>query len=170
MDTIETILKRRSIRKFQDTPVEPEKVEQILRAAMQSPTGHNAQECEFLVVTDKDLILRISQASPETVSAKNAPMLIIPLANLENDKRVENIWACDMGAVCQTILLAEEDLGLGGCWLSCWPYPEKVKYLTELLALPGGVVPFAVLTCGYKAAEKPMDDRYKPEKVHWEHY
>ena len=128
MDTIETILKRRSIRKFQDTPVEPEKIEQILRAAMQSPTGHNAQEWEFLVVTDKDLILRISQASPETVSAKNAPMLIIPLADLRNDRRVENIWACDMGAVCQTILLAEEDLGLGGCWLSCWPYPEKVKY------------------------------------------
>lgn len=170
MDTIETILKRRSIRKFQDVPVEPEKIEQILRAAMQSPTGHNAQGWEFLVVTDRELILKISQMSPETVSAKNAPMLIIPLANLENDKRVEGMWTCDMGAVCQTILLAEEGLGLGGCWLSCWPYPEKVKYLTELLALPGYVVPFAVLTCGYKVTEKPMDDRYKPEKVHWEHY
>ena len=62
------IMTRRSTRKFTEQSVEPEKLERILRAAMQSPTGHDAQDWEFLIVTDPAVRERVSQTSPFTVS------------------------------------------------------------------------------------------------------
>ncbi len=47
------IFHRVSIRRFQDRPVEKEKTEAILRAAMQAPSAANQQPWEFYVVTDK---------------------------------------------------------------------------------------------------------------------
>lgn len=48
-----SIYHRVSIRKYQDKPVEPEKIEAILKAAMQAPSAANQQPWEFYVVTDK---------------------------------------------------------------------------------------------------------------------
>ena len=47
---------RVSIRKYQDRPVEREKIVEILRAAMAAPSAKNQQPWEFYVVTNKDLI------------------------------------------------------------------------------------------------------------------
>ena len=50
------IFTRVSTRKFEDRPVEPEKITQLLKAAMQAPSAGNQQPWEFYVVTDKDKI------------------------------------------------------------------------------------------------------------------
>jgi nitroreductase len=50
--TIETIFRRRSIRKYTDQPVEPEKLNLLLHAAMAAPTAMNCKPWEFIVVTD----------------------------------------------------------------------------------------------------------------------
>ena len=162
------IFARRSTRRFLDRPVEPEKLERILRAAMQAPSAHNRQDWEFLVVTDREKILAVSQMSDVTVSAKNAPALIIPLANHDRGQTEPLMWTCDLGAATENILLQIEAEGLGGCWLSCWPYQYKVDYLKKLFALPAHITPYAVVTVGYKEKEKPFEDRWDPEKVHRE--
>lgn len=163
-----SIFTRRSIRRFKDQPVEREKLERILRAAMQAPTARNCQDWDFLVVTQKDNILRVSQMSDATVSAKNAPALIIPMANMLRARDVENLCTCDLGAATENILLQIEEEGLGGTWLSCWPYQYKVDYLRELFHLPDHLIPYAVISVGYKLEEKPFDDRWDESKVHWE--
>lgn len=168
---MDAIMRRRSTRKFMDNPVEREKLERILRAAMQSPTGHNAQEWEFLVVEDEALRLKISEASPETSAAKNAPINIVLLVNQQRCwKDPADIWVSDMGAVAQTILIQAEAEGLGSVWLSCWPYPQKLDYMKRLLELPEQIIPYAIIPIGYKAREKPFDDRWDSEKVHWGRY
>ena len=53
---MDSIFHRVSIRKFQDKPVEPEKIEKLLRAAMAAPSAGNQQPWEFYVVTNRDLI------------------------------------------------------------------------------------------------------------------
>ena len=50
------IFERVSIRKYEDRPVEQEKIEKILRAAMAVPSAGNQQPGEFYVVTNKDKI------------------------------------------------------------------------------------------------------------------
>ena len=74
---MDSIFHRVSIRKFQDKPVEPEKIEKLLRAAMAAPSAGNQQPWEFYVVTNRDLIQKLSATSPYAGCAKNAPVLIV---------------------------------------------------------------------------------------------
>ena len=72
-----TIYTRVSIRKYQDKPVEKEKTEAILRAAMQAPSAVNQQPWEFYVVTAKEKLEALSQVSPYAGMTKNAPAAIV---------------------------------------------------------------------------------------------
>ena len=54
------IFTRRSVRKYADKPVEKEKVEKLLRRAMQAPSATNQQPWEFIVVDDKELLKKLS--------------------------------------------------------------------------------------------------------------
>lgn len=58
------IYTRISVRKYEDRPVEPEKITELLRAAMQAPSATNQQPWEFYVVTDKEVLEQLSKASP----------------------------------------------------------------------------------------------------------
>ena len=57
---MDSIFHRVSIRKFQDKPVEPKKIEKLLRAAMAAPSAGNQQPWEFYVVTNRDLIQKLA--------------------------------------------------------------------------------------------------------------
>lgn len=70
-----SIFHRVSIRKFQDKPVEEEKIERIIRAAMQAPSAANQQPWEFYVVTDREKIKELGASSPYAAPASNAPVL-----------------------------------------------------------------------------------------------
>ena len=66
------IFHRVSIRKYQEKPVEPEKTEMMLRAAMAAPSACNQQPWEYYVVTDKKKILELSETSPYAKCAGQA--------------------------------------------------------------------------------------------------
>ena len=97
-----SIFHRVSIRKFQDKPVEHEKIETLLRAAMAAPSARNQQPWEFYVVTNKDLIQKLSTVSPYAGCAKDAPVLIVSAyredvicpayAQIDLSIANENIW------------------------------------------------------------------------------
>ena len=53
---MDAIFHRTSIRKYQETPVEAEKIETLLRAAMAAPSACNQQPWEFYVVRNKEKI------------------------------------------------------------------------------------------------------------------
>ena len=72
------IFKRISVRKFEDRPVEQEKIEQILKAAMAAPSAGNQQPWEYYVVRDRETILALSKCSPYSGCAANAPAVIVP--------------------------------------------------------------------------------------------
>ena len=61
---MDAIFKRISVRKYQDRPVEEEKIQQILRAAMAAPSAKNQQPWEFFVTDSKDVIRKLSECSP----------------------------------------------------------------------------------------------------------
>ena len=71
------IFSRVSIRKFTNQPVEREKIVTMLRAAMQAPSAHNQQPWEFYVVSDKDMLEKLSHISKYSMSIKNAPVAIV---------------------------------------------------------------------------------------------
>jgi len=80
---IQTILNRRSVRRFENAPVEEEKLQLFLQAAMQAPSAPHAQPWEFVAIKDKDALKALSLAQPYDMAMKNAPMGILTLCNKE---------------------------------------------------------------------------------------
>lgn len=165
-----SIWKRRSIRKFETRPVEREKLERILRAAMQSPTAKDSRCWEFLVVTDREDCVAVSRMSEYAMCAAAAPVLMIPMVNLTRTSTEECWWVEDLAAATQTMLLQIEEEGLGATWLGMYPRKSRTDALREYFQLPDHILPFAVIALGYKLREKGPEDRWDPEKVHWGRY
>lgn len=148
-----SIFHRVSIRKFQDKPVEPEKIETLLRAAMAAPSARNQQPWEFYIVTNKDLIQKLSTVSPYAGCAKDA---ISPAyAQIDLSIANENIW------------LEADALGLGGVWLGIAPVEERMKAVEEVLQLPAEHHAFAIFALGYPAENKPQQDRYDVSRINY---
>ena len=66
------IFTRHSVRRYEDRPVEQEKIELLLKAAMAAPTAGDQKEWEFVVVTDPDTKKAVSKASPYAGCAAGA--------------------------------------------------------------------------------------------------
>jgi nitroreductase len=168
MDTIDT---RRSIRTYTDQLVENDKIEKLLRAGMQAPSAANQQPWEFLVIQDKETLDILSLMSPYSRLASKAPLVIIPLGNVDRMKIEEN-WQQDMSAATENILLEAVELNLGAVWLGVAPSEERMDYLSNCFDLPPNLKPFAIIAIGYplKGSENKFVDRYDETRVHFERY
>lgn len=109
---MENIFHRVSIRKYEDKPVEKEKLLQILKAGMQAPSACNQQPWEFYVVTDKEKILELSKATPYSGCAAGAPVVIVPVY------RKEGLPVQDMAQIDMSI--AQENIWLGNGCTGTW--------------------------------------------------
>ena len=165
-----TIMQRRSIRKFLPTPVEKEKIISVLRAAMQAPSAANIQPWEFLVVTDKETRDKVAKVSPYGGFCSESPLVIIVLGSMKRARPENLYWVEDLSAATQNILLQLEEEGLGGCWIGTWPTPERIEGVREIFDLPEHIIPFSIIACGYKGQERPFVDRFEQERIHWEQF
>ena len=123
------IFTRVSIRKYQDRPVEKEKTEAILRAAMQAPSAGNQQPWEFYVVTDKKKLTALSQVHPYAGMTKNAPAAIV--AVYRTDCRMPEYAQIDLAIAMENLWLETDAQGLGGVWLGIAPKEERMKAVEE---------------------------------------
>lgn len=163
------IFTRRSVRKFLDRPVEAEKTEKLLRAAMQAPSATNQRPWEFVVVNDRRLIDRLSRFSPYAKPLVGAPLAVVALSR--KDVRAPRFAAQDMGACVQNLLLQAVSEGLGAVWMGVGA-GERRQFVSDLLSLPRTVEPFAVIAVGYPRQENAnsFTDRYESERVHFNKY
>lgn len=170
METMDAIFSRRSIRKFQEKDVEPEKIELLLQAAMAAPSARNSKPWEFIVVTDPVMMDKIRGSM--TFGKFNAPMAIVVCANLSIVKRVltSQFWVQDCSAATENILVAAVSLGLGTVWLGVHPIHVFTKRISKVFQLPEHVKPLNVIYVGYPAQDKPARTQFDPDLVHWETY
>ena len=101
---------RRSVRSYKEQIVEKEKIDKLLRAAMQAPSAGNQQPWEFIVVQNKNTLEKLSHLSPYAKPVARAPLALVLLANMEGLRFPEN-WEQDMSAATQNILLEAVELG-----------------------------------------------------------
>lgn len=159
------IFERRSIRSFTEQRPEREKIELILRAAMNTPSAGNQQAWRFIVIENEPLIKQLIDFSPYAKPLTTAKTAIVVLG----DKKLMGFpeyWEQDLGACCQNLWLECEHLGLGTVWLGCCPLTERMVYVSKLLKLDETLTPFAVFPVGY-SAEKPIKakDYFNPDKI-----
>ena len=156
---------RVSIRKYQDRPVDKEKTEAMLRAAMQAPSAANQQPWEFYVVTNKEKLKALAQVSPYAGMTKNAPAAIVSV--YRKDCAIPAYAQIDLSIAMENLWLETDAQGLGGVWLGIAPQEERMKAVEEILDLPDTVRAFAIFPYGYPAEERKQQDRFDPERIHY---
>ena len=156
---------RVSIRKYQDRPVEREKIVEILRAAMAAPSAKNQQPWEFYVITKKDTLEKLSKASPYAGMTANAPVAIISAYRKDCD--VPCYADIDMSIAMEILWLKTDEIGLGGVWIGIAPIEERMELVHKMLDLPENVKVFSLFAMGYPAEERPQQDRFDPERIHF---
>ena len=168
---MQEIFNRRSVRRYADRPIEKEKLEKLLRAAMQAPSAGNQQPWEFIVVTDRDMLCRLSDFSPYAKMLPQAAAAVVVLSRTEG-LRHSGYCPQDLGAAVENMLLEAVHLGLGGVWMGCMPVEERMQAVAQLMGVPDNLLPFAVVAFGYPAEEDAnrFTDRYDPERVYYGRY
>lgn len=160
------IFKRVSVRKFKNNEVEPEKIEQILRAAMAAPSAGNQQPWEFFVIRDRETIKALSNCSPYAGCAAKASVVIVPCLRTEGT-RFPELGEIDLAIATEHVLLEITSLGLGGVWLAVAPYADRMEKANAALGIEDKLQAFALVALGYPDEERPQQDRYDESRVHY---
>jgi nitroreductase len=166
MDAIEALLGRRSVRKYQDRPVEPEKVDVLLRAAMAAPSAGNEQPWRFVVVTDRGQLDRLSTATEYSGMLAAAPLAVVVCGDTAARRYPEDYWIQDCSAAMENLLVAAHATGLGACWLGYHPRSDRTENARAILGLPSEVEVLGVASVGYPTEAKPPSERFDPAFVH----
>ena len=160
MSTYETILARRTIRKFKQTKISNSLLEKLINAARVSPSAGNLQPLEYVVVRDKEFTEDIFQhvkwaayIAPRGIPKEGEkPMAYIVV--VENHKAGSASSPYDLGAAIMALLLTAWDEGLGGCWIKTCDKPA----LKKLLKIPETHEVDSVIALGYRAEEPVMEE------------
>lgn len=166
-DFIDVILKRRSIRKFTDQPVEPEKLNLLLQAAMAGPSATNAQPWEFVVITEKEVMDKFRSGIMFGKMNATAAICVLGSTRMQKNKVGEKFWVQDCSAASENILLAATALGLGSVWIGVHPLTIFSRQVSSILNLPEGVTPLNLIYIGYPAETKEVRTQYEEARVQW---
>lgn len=165
-DTVfQTLLARRSIRKYSAQPVNPEQVRRLLEAAMAAPSGHNKQPWHFVIVTGRATLDRLAENHPYAKMLFQAPLCIVVCGEPQSE-----FWAQDCSAATMSILLAATEMGLGSVWMGVHPNPDLERLVREALAVPPAFTPFCLIAVGHPAEQREPRTQYGAEKVHSERW
>lgn len=166
---MDNILTRTSIRAFTDTPVESEKLEQLLRAGMAAPSAVNRQPWAFVVVTEREQLDNLREAQPHAQMLGTAQAAIVVCGDMNKalEGWAQDYWIQDASAATENILLAAHGLGLGAVWTGVYPNPELVPAVSEVLGLPSHIIPLNVIPLGYPDESPAPKDKWDESNVHY---
>jgi len=163
---IENIMTRTSIRKYKDQPVEQEKIDIMLKAAMAAPTAVNMQPWHFIVIDDKKTIDLLSGQQPT-----NAPLLIAVCGDTnkttmpDGKGKLPDFWIQDVSAATENLLLAAHALGLGAVWTGVYPVMERTAEIANVLNCPNNIVPVVVVRIGYPDESPQPKNKFNEENI-----
>ncbi|MBR3622546.1 MAG: nitroreductase family protein [Selenomonadaceae bacterium] len=160
------IFTRTSVRSYEERLVETEKIEKILKAAMAAPSAMNQQPWEFYVVTNKDVLQKLSESSPYSKMTAKAPAAIV-VCGRKDGLTVPELVKVDLSLATENILLELEEQGLGGVVLGIAPFTERMEKVAEAISLPQNLSVFTIIPFGYPLQKKPQQNRYDKTRVHY---
>lgn len=159
MEFIELAQTRYSVRAYESTPVEEEKLEQVLEAAVVAPTAANRQPFRLIVISTEGREAELQRIYGRKWFTQ-APLIICACAvpdegwvRMDGKPYVD----VDVTIAMDHLILAAHSLGLGTCWIAAFD-PAAAR---EVLGLPDGVEPIVFTPLGYPADE-PRAKRRKP--------
>lgn len=170
----DNIMTRSSVREYTDRPVEQGKVDSLLHAGMAAPSAVNRQPWHFIVVSDKALLKKMAELTPNARMAADAPLAIVVCGDLskyaDDETELRDFWVQDVSAATENILLEAHALGLGAVWTGTYPSEERCKKISALLSLPSHIVPLNAIVIGYPKGDAHPKDKWNPSNVSYNRY
>lgn len=168
------IRKRRSIRRFRDQPVEPDKINLLMEAALRAPSSRGLNPWEFVVVDEPPLLKKLAACKPHGAGfLGQAPLGIVVCA----DPSRSDVWVEDGSIAVTFIQLMATSLDLGSCWIQvrkrahtsgCPARDDIARHLD----LPDRLEVEAMIAIGYPAQPKAghARDTLLFDRVHHNHF
>lgn len=142
---------RRSVRKFTETPVSREILDELLRAAMAAPSARNKRPWRFIVADTREHVKKLERVLLFGRHGAQAAIVVCAQTGGLFNKGEDTFWVQDGSAAIENILTAAPAFGLGTCWIGITPVQPIVKGVRTLLRLPKGVEPLGAVLIGYPA-------------------
>ena len=175
MEILELMRTRRSVRKYVYREISDADIKTILSAALLAPSGHSKYPCEFIVVKNRETLMKLAKCRGANVAKmlENAACAIVVIADKEKSDTVIE----DSSVSMMNMELAAASLGIGNCWIQVRARDAEDStpaedYLREILNFPETFMCQSVLALGY-AEKMPRQrelDKLKFEKVHYENF
>jgi nitroreductase len=152
METWDTITSRRQVRSFTSEPIASEDLHRILEAGRRAPSSRNGQRWDFVVVSDKvqlDRLSRVWQGARWIADSTATIALVMPQADGEEGL----IDQFDLGQAAMQMMIAATGFGIASGQAVCLDQPLA----QEVLGFPDGKRCFLLIALGY-----PVDRPLKP--------
>ncbi len=165
MNVFEAIQQRREITRFQNKAIEPNILEQLLDAGYLAPAGNNLPSREFILVTDRSMLMHLEQTTPFMPWLKEANAAIVVTGRPD----ISKYWVQDASIACAFIWLAATECGIGTGFGAVYHAhdPEeserREEYVRHALNIPADRRVLAILGFGY-AAEEPKPKKHLPRE------
>jgi nitroreductase len=169
MDALETMLARRSIRRYTDEDVSVDDEERLIDAGFAAPSANNSRPWHFVVVRDRATRAKLAEVHRWSRMLARSPLVIGILGSVAADW-----WIEDCSAATENILLAATELGLGSVWVGVRdpgpePGPEESTCL-EVLGAPPGYRALCLVGLGHPAEAKAPRTQRQPGKLSYERF
>lgn len=169
---LEKIETRRSIRKFKNTMIPRDVIDQIIKAGTYAATGRNHQGCKIICVSNPELRNQLSEVNRKIGGWQEgfdpfygAPVVLIVLADKNWPTHVY-----DGSLVVGNLMLAAHELGIGSCWI----HRAKEEFEMEIgqqilrdLKIEGEWEGIGHCVLGYPDGDQPATPERKEDWVHY---
>ena len=180
-DCLRQLHERKSVRVYEERPIDMDTKRAVLEAALQAPTAGNMALYTILDITDPEKKAALAKSCDDQPFIASAPMVLIFCADYRRwydvfRKYVDEVRKPDMGDLflaeadaliaAQNAVVAAHSLGLGSCYIG--DITENYEYHKKLLNLPKYVVPAAMLCFGYPRPQqllRPKPPRHSVEEM-----
>lgn len=137
MDILDTIISRRSVKKYQSKMVERELIDKVIKAGQYAPSGKNSQSAIILAITNKEIRDSISKALADFRGITSDPLYGAPVVLVVLADKSVFTHVYDGSCVMENMLLEAHSLGLGACWIHHAKEIFETNFGKELLASLG---------------------------------
>lgn len=195
MDFAELVRKRRTVRRFEDRPVDRAVLEEIVRLGQRTPSAGFAQGQRVVIVTDPGQRRRVAEACGEQlyvdmgfgpwISECAAQLVPVVSEQIYHDRYAEEdkledgeeiewpipYWWVDIGKTAMVLMLAAHDAGLAAGFAG----PQDLPRLRSILGLPGDFQPIGVIPIGHPLPDKRSGSLKRgwvpfEDFAHWERW
>jgi nitroreductase len=152
MDVKKAIAKRKSIRKFKEKEVPDKIIKEVIDAARRAPSSHNLQPWHFIVVKNKENLLKFKEQDIFVQKwLYESPVIIVCCAEKESyssdsiKKHEKELPLINLSLASAFLVLRATELGLGTCFVA-WFDKEKIK---KILDIPKDIIIPYTIVMGY---------------------